>query len=76
MIYLGYSSIGSALIRAATSSAVFHLASWPNLFYPAQVEVCIIFKYNYPFLGLNINIAPFIGFVVRFPSKVLWIVTL
>jgi len=36
----------------------------------------MIFKNNYPVLGLNINIAPLIGFVVRFPSKVLCIVTL
>lgn len=32
IIYLGYSSIGKALIKAATSSAVFHLANYPNLF--------------------------------------------
>lgn len=32
IIYLGYSSTGKALIRAATSSAVFHLANYPSLF--------------------------------------------
>jgi hypothetical protein len=32
MIWRGYSSTGNALISAATSSAVFHLANWPNLF--------------------------------------------
>lgn len=32
IICLGYSSTGNALIRAATSSAVFHLANYPSLF--------------------------------------------
>ena len=44
IIYLGYSSIGRALINAATSSAVFHLANCPSLFYPAHVEVWIILR--------------------------------
>ena len=71
MIYLGYSSTGNALIRAATSSAVFHLASCPSLFYPAQTEVCMILRNNWPVRGLNIKIAPLMGLVVRLPSKVL-----
>ena len=76
MIYLGYSSTGKQRINAATSSAVFHLANYPKRFYPAQTLVWMIFKNKCPDLGLNIKIAPLIGLVVRFPSKVLWIVTL
>jgi hypothetical protein len=55
-------------MRAATSSAVFHFASYPNLFYPAQTDVWMILRNNYPVRGLKIKIAPFIGFVVRLPS--------
>ena len=36
----------------------------------------IIFRKSCPDFGLKIKMAPLIGFVVRFPSKVLWIVTL
>ena len=63
------------LINAATSSAVFHLANWPRRFWPAQTEVWIIFKKSWPVRGLKMKIAPLIGFVVKLPSKVLWIVT-
>ncbi|CAN8015574.1 unnamed protein product [Ixodes persulcatus] len=48
MICLGCSSTGRERIRAATSSAVFHLASWtpdlPKRFCPAQTDVWMIFK--------------------------------
>ena len=71
MIYRGCSSTGNALIKAATSSAVFHLANYPNLFYPAHTEVWMILRNNYPVRGLKINIAPLIGLVVRLPSNVL-----
>ena len=70
MICFGCSSIGSDLMSAATSSAVFHLASWPRRFWPAHTDVWMIFKNNWPVLGLNIKMAPLIGFVVRFPSNV------
>ena len=39
MICLGCSSTGRDRIRAATSSAVFHLANCPRCFYPAHTEV-------------------------------------
>ena len=57
------------------SSAVFHFASWPSLFCPAQTDVCTILRNSCPVRGLKTKIAPLMGFVVRFPSKVLWIVT-
>ena len=58
-----------------TSSAVFHFASWPKRFCPAQTLVCTILRKSCPVRGLNTKMAPLMGFVVRFPSKVLWIVT-
>lgn len=67
MICLGLSYGGRALISAATSSAVFHLANCPNLFCPAQTLVCITFKNSCPVLGLKVNTAPLIGLVVKFP---------
>lgn len=86
IICLGCSSTGSDLINAATSSAVFHLASyhdnsdviritwytltWPNLFCPAHTDVWMIFKNSWPVRGLNTKIAPLIGLVVRLPSNV------
>ncbi len=75
IICLGCSSTGKQRIRAATSSAVFHLASCPRRFWPAQTLVWIILRKSYPVLGLKMKIAPLIGLVVRFPSWVLWIVT-
>lgn len=39
IIYLGYYSIGKHLIKAATSSAVFHFANCPRRFYPAHTDV-------------------------------------
>ena len=39
IICLGCSSTGNDLIRAATSSAVFHFASCPRRFCPAHTEV-------------------------------------
>jgi len=39
IIYFGCSSIGRHRIKAATSSAVFHLANYPKRFYPAQTLV-------------------------------------
>jgi len=44
IICFGYSSGGRHLIRDATSSAVFHLANCPSLFYPVQTLVWITFK--------------------------------
>ena len=70
MICLGCSSTGRERMRAATSSAVFHLASWPSLFCPAHTLVWIIFRNSCPVRGLKMKMAPLIGFVVRFPSKV------
>jgi hypothetical protein len=58
-----------------TSSAVFHFANCPSRFCPAQTLVCTIFKNNCPVRGLKTKIAPLMGFVVKLPSKVLWIVT-
>ena len=75
MICLGCSSTGSERMSAATSSAVFHLASWPSRFWPAQTEVWMILRKSWPVRGLKMKMAPLIGFVVRLPSKVLWIVT-
>ena len=49
------------LIKAATSSAVFHLANWPRRFWPAQTEVWIIFKKSCPVRGLKMKMAPLIG---------------
>ena len=43
IICLGCSSIGQDLIKAATSSAVFHFANWPNLFCPSQTLTWMIF---------------------------------
>ena len=57
------------------SSAVFHFASCPSLFCPAQTDVCTILRNSCPVRGLNTKIAPLMGFVVRLPSKVLWMVT-
>ena len=76
IICFGLYSGGRARIKAATYSAVFHLASWPNLFCPAHTLVWITFKNSWPVLGLRMNIAPLIGLVVKLPSNVLWIVTL
>ena len=75
MICFGCSSTGSERTNAATSSAVFHLASCPKRFCPAHTEVWITFKNSCPVLGLKMKIAPLIGFVVKLPSNVLWIVT-
>ena len=70
MICLGCSSTGRDRIRAATSSAVFHLANCPRRFCPAHTEVCIIFKKSCPVRGLKIKMAPLIGLVVKLPSNV------
>lgn len=70
IICRGCSSTGNERIKAATSSAVFHLANWPRRFWPAQTDVWIIFKNNWPVRGLKIKIAPLIGLVVKFPSNV------
>mmetsp|Transcript_13258 Transcript_13258/g.35039 ORF Transcript_13258/g.35039 Transcript_13258/m.35039 type:complete len:220 (-) Transcript_13258:822-1481(-) len=75
MICFGCSSTGRERISAATSSAVFHFASCDRRFCPAHTEVWMIFRKSCPVLGLKMKIAPFTGFVVRLPSKVLWIVT-
>lgn len=75
MTCLGRYSGGSARIKAATYSAVFHLASCPSRFCPAHTEVCMILRNSCPVRGLKMKIAPFIGLVVRLPSNVLWIVT-
>mmetsp|Transcript_19611 Transcript_19611/g.66711 ORF Transcript_19611/g.66711 Transcript_19611/m.66711 type:complete len:220 (+) Transcript_19611:1136-1795(+) len=75
MICLGCSSTGRDRTSTATSSAVFHLASCERRFCPAHTDVWITFRYSWPVRGLKMNIAPLIGFVVRFPSNVLWMVT-
>mmetsp|Transcript_27245 Transcript_27245/g.46263 ORF Transcript_27245/g.46263 Transcript_27245/m.46263 type:complete len:200 (+) Transcript_27245:2455-3054(+) len=75
MICLGCSSTGRDRISAATSSAVFHFASWLSRFCPAQTLVWITFRNSCPVRGLKMNSAPLMGFVVRFPSNVLWMVT-
>lgn len=58
---------GGALL---TSSAVFHLASWPRRFCPAQTLVWMILRNSCPVLGLKMKIAPLMGFVVKLPSNV------
>lgn len=40
MMRLGCSSTGSERMSAATSSAVFHLASWLRRFWPAHTLQC------------------------------------
>mmetsp|Transcript_67280 Transcript_67280/g.140141 ORF Transcript_67280/g.140141 Transcript_67280/m.140141 type:complete len:202 (+) Transcript_67280:1445-2050(+) len=75
MICFGCSSTGSERMSAATSSAVFHLASCPRRFCPAHTEVWMILRKSWPERGLKMKMAPLIGFVVKFPSNVLWIVT-
>ena len=70
MICLGCSSTGRERMRAATSSAVFHLASWPRRFCPAHTEVWMILRKSCPVRGLKMKMAPLIGLVVRLPSKV------
>jgi len=67
MICLGCSSGGSERMRAATSSAVFHLASWPRRFWPAHTLVWMIFKKSWPVRGLKMKMAPLMGFVVKLP---------
>ena len=62
-------------IEKSTSSAVFHLASCPSRFWPAQTLVWMIFRNSCPVRGLKMKIAPLMGFVVRLPSNVLWMVT-
>ena len=57
------------------SSAVFHFANCPSLFWPAQTDVWTILRNSCPVRGLNTKIAPLMGLVVRLPSKVLWMVT-
>jgi len=64
---LGYSDTGNVLINVATSYAVFHFANWPNLFYPCQTGVVIIFKNNFPVAGAKTIAQPLIGFVVKLP---------
>lgn len=44
--------------------------TWPKRFCPAQTEVWMIFKKSCPVRGLKMKMAPLIGFVVKFPSKV------
>lgn len=75
MIRLGCSSTGSDRMSAATSSAVFHLASCESRFWPAHTEVWMIFRKSCPVRGLKMKMAPLMGLVVRLPSKVLWMVT-
>mmetsp|Transcript_122947 Transcript_122947/g.353172 ORF Transcript_122947/g.353172 Transcript_122947/m.353172 type:complete len:220 (-) Transcript_122947:2133-2792(-) len=75
MICFGCSSTGRERIKAATSSAVFHFANCDKRFWPAHTDVWMIFRNNCPVRGLKMKIAPFTGFVVKLPSKVLWIVT-
>ena len=70
IICLGCSSTGSDLIRAATSSAVFHFASCPRRFCPAHTEVWMIFRKSWPVRGLKMKMAPLIGLVVKLPSNV------
>jgi hypothetical protein len=74
-ICLGCSSTGSERIRAATSSAVFHLASCPRRFWPAHTDVWMILRKSWPVRGLKMKMAPLMGLVVKLPSNVLWIVT-
>ena len=70
MICLGCSSTGRERMRAATSSAVFHLANWPRRFCPAHTLVWMILRKSWPVLGLKMKMAPLIGLVVRLPSNV------
>ncbi len=63
MMRLGCSSIGRERMRAATSSAVFHFASWPKRFCPAHTDVWITLRKSWPVRGLNIKMAPLMGFV-------------
>jgi len=72
---LGCSSTGSDRTSAATSSAVFHLASCERRFWPAQTDVWMTLRKSCPVRGLKMKMAPLMGLVVRLPSKVLWMVT-
>jgi hypothetical protein len=58
MTCFGCSSTGRERTKAATSSAVFHFASCPRRFWPAQTLVWIIFKNSCPERGLKMKIAP------------------
>lgn len=42
----------------------------PRRFCPAHTDVWMIFRKSCPVLGLKMKMAPLIGFVVKFPSKV------
>ena len=53
-----------------TSSAVFHLASWPRRFCPAHTLVWMILRNSCPVRGLKMKMAPLMGFVVKLPSNV------
>mmetsp|Transcript_11608 Transcript_11608/g.37101 ORF Transcript_11608/g.37101 Transcript_11608/m.37101 type:complete len:323 (-) Transcript_11608:4077-5045(-) len=75
MICLGCSSAGSDRMRAATSSAVFHLASCDSRFCPAHTEVWMTLRKSCPVRGLKMKMAPLMGLVTRLPSIVLWMVT-
>jgi len=52
-------------MSAATSSAVFHLASWPSRFWPAQTEVWMILRKSWPVRGLKMKMAPTVRVRVR-----------
>ena len=58
MICFGCSSTGKERISAATSSAVFHLASWPRRFWPAHTDVWMILRKSWPVRGLKMKMAP------------------
>lgn len=42
----------------------------PRRFCPAHTDVWMIFRNSCPVLGLKMKMAPLMGFVVKFPSKV------
>lgn len=42
----------------------------PRRFCPAHTDVWMIFRKSCPVLGLKMKMAPLMGFVVKFPSKV------
>lgn len=58
MTCLGCSSTGKERTSAATSSAVFHFANWPNRFWPAHTLVWMILRKSWPERGLKMKIAP------------------
>ena len=55
---------------AARSPAGGQGPTCPRRFCPAHTDVWMIFRKSCPVLGLKMKMAPLMGFVVKFPSKV------